>query len=97
MKEQSNILESEIHKMQTKLLRITQLVAKRNKSVNEIEAYGDGGVDTFDMATDLKNEFNDLSDQNAARKEKVRKLNVIWRGLSNKAFPGSTVGNYDHV
>jgi hypothetical protein len=27
----------------------------------------------------------------------VRKLKVIWRGLSNKAFPGSTVGKYDHV
>jgi len=27
----------------------------------------------------------------------VRKLKVIWRGLSNKAFPGSKVGKYDHV
>jgi translation initiation factor 1 (eIF-1/SUI1) len=62
LKEQSNILESEIHKMQTKLLRITQLVSKRNKNVNEIEAYGDGGIDTYDMASDLKQEFNDLSD-----------------------------------
>jgi uncharacterized protein YlxW (UPF0749 family) len=62
LKEQSNILESEIHKMQTKLLRITQLVSKRNKSVNEIESYGDGGIDTYDMAHDLKQEFNDLSD-----------------------------------
>jgi translation initiation factor 1 (eIF-1/SUI1) len=62
LKEQSNILESEIHKMQTKLLRITQLVSKRNKNVNEIEAYGTGGIDTYDMASDLKQEFNDLSD-----------------------------------
>lgn len=27
----------------------------------------------------------------------MRKLKVIWRGLSNKAFPGSNVGKYDHV
>ena len=40
------------------------------------------------MVRDLKRETDDLHDQNSEIKEKVRKLNVVFRGLTNEMMAG---------
>ena len=50
------------------------------------------------MQDDLQNEVDDLKDQNAAVKEKIRKLNVIERGLASRPPGAQTKSDkYSHV
>lgn len=41
------------------------------------------------MQRDLESEVDDLKDQNSEIKEKVRKLNVVHRGLTSQMAGGS--------
>jgi len=80
--------------MQTKLRRIESLIGQRSRC-------GDADEETrsvYDMQDDLQHEVDDLKDQNASAKEKIRKLNVIERGLATRP-PGAQTKNdkYSHV
>lgn len=76
LKTKGTLLENEITKMRTKLHRIEGLMRSRSKC-------GDTGEsDASAMQRDLENECDELRVQNDEIKEKVRKLNVISRGLA---------------
>ena len=69
--------------MQTKLRRVEALIKQRSRAADD-----DGSYDITDMQRDLQSECDDLREQNASIKEKVRKLNVIERGLTKELAAG---------
>ena len=79
LKEKENFLKQEIKVMSTKLQRIEELMRSRSRVAGDL---GDATYNIADMQRDLKGECDDLRDQNADFKEKIRKLNVIQRGLT---------------
>ena len=83
LKEKSNFLEQEIKMMQTKLRRVEALIKQRSRAADD-----DGSYDITDMQRDLQSECDDLREQNASIKDKVRKLNVIERGLTKELTAG---------
>ena len=83
LKEKENFLQQEIKMMQTKLRRVEGLIKSRGRAADD---YGD--YDVNDMQRDLKSECDDLRDQNDEIREKVRKLNVVQRGLTQQMTSG---------
>lgn len=80
LKEKENFLRKEITMMTTKLQRIESLIKMRSRVVDDLGVSSDYTVN--DLQSDLKNEVEDLRAQNQEIKEKVRKLNVVQRGLT---------------
>ena len=70
--------------MKTKLRRVEGLMNSRTRATEDM----DGIYDVTDMQRDLKNECDDLRDQNASVKERNRKLNVVVRGLTKQLETG---------
>jgi hypothetical protein len=61
---------------------------------------GSQGGDMYDahaMQRDLQEEFEDLKTKNMTTKERVRKLNVIHRGLASRPATASKPNKYAHV
>ena len=90
LKEKGNLLGLEVHKMNTKLLRINELMNKRHRHASN----EDGAYNARDMETDLRGEIDTSKDKNVERKENVRKLNAILRSLS---IPEVKTGKYADV
>jgi len=61
LKEKGNLLGLEVHKMQTKLRRINELMNKRHRHAHTEE----GAYSVMDMETDLKGEIDNLADRNS--------------------------------
>lgn len=91
LKAKENLLRQEVTKMQTKLHRIDGLIRSRAHSG------GEGTYDVRDMQRDLKEEFEELKDKNQQTKERVRKLNVIQRGLASRPATAAKPNKYAHV
>ena len=91
LKEKENLLKVEVTKMQTKLHRIDGLMRSRS------HMGGDSSYDVRDMQRDLQNEFEDLKDKNTSTKDRVRKLNVIHRGLASRPATAAKPNKYAHV
>lgn len=68
--------------MKTKLRRVEALIRSRSKVASNQD------YDIKDMQRDLESEVDDLKDQNSEIKEKVRKLNVVHRGLTSQMTGG---------
>ena len=85
LKEKENFLRQEILMMQTKLRRVEGLIKSRSRANDD---FGDGDYNVSDMQHDLKGECDDLKGQNDAIREKVRKLNVVSRGLTQQMTSG---------
>ena len=83
LKEKENFLRQEITMMSTKLRRVESLIKSRGRMADDFGEY-----DVTDMQRDLKEECDDLRDQNDQIKEKVRKLNVVQRGLTQQMATG---------
>ena len=79
LKEKENFLNEEIKMLTTKLRRVEGLIKQRGRNDDE-----SGDYDITDMQQDLKGECDDLRDKNEVIKERVRKLNVIQRGLTKE-------------
>lgn len=91
LKAKENLLRQEVTKMQTKLHRIDGLIRSRSA------AGGETGYDVRDMQRELKEEFDELKDRNHSTKERVRKLNVIQRGLASRPSTAAKPNKYAHV
>jgi len=85
LKEKENFLRQEILMMQTKLRRVESLIKSRSRATEDL---GDADYDVTDMQRDLKTECEDLKAQNDSIREKVRKLNVVSRGLTQQMTTG---------
>ena len=83
LKEKENFLRQEITMMTTKLRRVETLIKSRGRGADD-----EGDYDASDMVRDLKDECDDLRDQNVDITEKVRKLNVVQRGLTQQMTAG---------
>ena len=68
----------------TKLRRVEGLIKTRGRGMDE----DSGDYDVSDMQRDLKDECEDLRNKNATIKDRVRKLNVIQRGLTKEQASG---------
>ena len=91
LKTKGTLLENEITKMKTKLHRIEGLMRSRSK-------FGDAeDFNISDMQQDLQNECDEIRTQNDEMKEKVRKLNVIQRGLAAPSTAQAKPNKYAHV
>ena len=80
LKEKRNLLDAEILMMRTKLRRIEELIRKRSRMEDSVD--GSMEYSARDMQRDLEGECDELRNQNKEIKEKVRKLNVVQRGLT---------------
>lgn len=89
LKEKENLLKVEVTKMQTKLHRIEGLLRSRSHHAGE--------TDARQMASDLQSEFEELQSKNTTTKERVRKLNVIHRGLASRPATAQKPNKYAHV
>lgn len=63
--------------MQTKLRRIEELMRSG-------KTYSDN--DYARLQNELEDQFGDFKDENSVLKERVHKLNIIYKGLSNKGY-----------
>lgn len=72
LKEKQNVLESEIKKMHTKMRRIEALMKKeRNLTDN----------DFADLEQELQLQLGEIQGENSELRDRVRKLNMIHKGL----------------
>ena len=83
LKEKENFLHQEVKLLTTKLHRVEHLIRQRARNADEA-----GDYDMSDMQRDLRGECNDLREKNDDIKERVRKLNVIQRGLTKEFNQG---------
>jgi thymidylate synthase len=58
---------------------------------------GSDQYDAHDMQRDLQEEFDELRTRNVSTKERVRKLNVIHRGLASRPATASKPNKYAHI
>ena len=91
LKAKGTLLTQEITKMKTKLHRIEELMRTRGKLTDG----NDYGIS--DMQRDLEDECEDIKNENSELKEKVRKLNVIQRGLDAPTTASAKPNKYAHV
>ena len=69
--------------METKLQRVQNLINRRDQLGDDNDEYS-----AIMMQQNLKEETEDLRDQNREKKEKVRKLQVVFRGLTQQSASG---------
>ena len=91
LKAKGTLLTQEITKMKTKLHRIEELMRTRGKLTDG----NDYGIS--DVQRDLEDECADIKNENQDLKEKVRKLNVIQRGLDAPTTATAKPNKYAHV
>jgi len=91
LKEKENLLQSEVTKMQTKLRRIEALMRSKG-NIDENSVY-----DANALQRDLQKEYDNLLQQNEFTREKVRKLNVIKRGLDSRPATAAKPNKYANV
>lgn len=73
-KEKQNVLKQEIHKMTTKMRRIEALMKRERNFTDE---------EILQLERELEDKLGELRDENSVLKERVRKLNMIHKGLSS--------------
>ena len=84
LKEKENFLNQEVKMLTTKLRRVEALIKQRGHGYDDES----GDYDVSDMQRDLRDECQDLRDKNDEIKDRVRKLNVIQRGLTKEQAAG---------
>jgi len=81
LKEKQNVLESEIKKMHTKMRRIEALMKKeRNLTDN----------DFANLEQELQQQLGEIQGENSDLRDRVRKLNMIHKGLQNSKSNAQT-------
>ena len=85
LKEKENFLQHEIKMMKTKLRRVENLFKQRDHLADDAQS---DSYSVTDMQRSLRGECDDLRDQNRELKEKLRKLDVVQRGLTQQMSSG---------
>lgn len=94
LKSKQNLLEAEIEKMNTKLTRINELMARTSKGAR------DGGKSAIpaEVQRHLQDEVNKLSSENDQMRDKNKKLRAIEKELTAKSITKKASTNkYAHV